>query len=64
MTTVTTTRRSTILTDRACQKCVTERIKVYDRKCRGLYVSIIPAGVAILGAAVLAATPTPRELSR
>ncbi|WP_256806322.1 site-specific integrase [Bradyrhizobium sp. Bra64] len=39
-------RNSTILTDRICQKRVTERTKVYDRKCRGLYVSIIPAGVA------------------
>ncbi|MGX1325442.1 integrase [Bradyrhizobium liaoningense] len=29
-----------------CQKRVTERDKIYDRKCPGLYVSIIPAGVA------------------
>ena len=36
----------TILTDRMCQKRVTERDKIYDRKCPGLYVSIIPAGVA------------------
>ncbi|UPJ83567.1 site-specific integrase [Bradyrhizobium sp. 183] len=39
-------RTSTILTERLCQKRVNERTKVYDRKCRGLYVSIIPAGVA------------------
>jgi integrase len=39
-------RTSTILTDRACQRHVTKREKVYDRKCPGLYVSIIPAGVA------------------
>ena len=35
---------SVILTDRLCTKRVTERIKFYDRKCPGLYVSIIPAG--------------------
>lgn len=50
MTTVITTesvaKRSTILTDRACQKRVAKRVKIYDRKCSGLYVSIIPAGVA------------------
>src|SRR5258708_17327941 len=39
-------RTSTILTHRACQRRVTKREKVYDRKCPGLYVSIIPAGVA------------------
>jgi len=37
---------SVILTDRHCEKRVTQRIKIYDRKCPGLYVSIIPAGVA------------------
>lgn len=46
----TTTRRarngSVILTDRLCTKRVTERIKYYDRKCPGLYVSITTAGVA------------------
>ncbi|WP_027584830.1 site-specific integrase [Bradyrhizobium sp. Ai1a-2] len=36
----------TILTDRTCEKRVTKRIKVYDRKCPGLYVSITPSGVA------------------
>lgn len=41
-----TRRDSTILTDRACQRSVTKRVKVYDRKCPGLYVSIIPAGAA------------------
>ena len=39
-------RTSTVLTDRACQRSVPKREKVYDRKCPGLYVSIIPAGVA------------------
>src|SRR3984957_5282298 len=37
---------SVILTDRLCTKRVTERIKFYDRKCPGLYVSITTAGVA------------------
>jgi hypothetical protein len=35
-----------MLTDRLCEKPVGKRVKIYDRKCRGLYVSIIPAGVA------------------
>jgi integrase len=35
-----------ILTDRHCEKRVANRIKIYDRKCPGLYVSIIPSGVA------------------
>jgi hypothetical protein len=46
-TTITTKRMrksSVILTDRLCTKRVTERIKYYDRKCAGLYVSITPAG--------------------
>jgi len=37
---------SVILSDRMCEKRVAKRIKVYDRKCPGLYVSIIPSGVA------------------
>ncbi|WOH48255.1 site-specific integrase [Bradyrhizobium sp. sBnM-33] len=37
---------SVILTDRLCEKRVPKRVKIYDRKCPGLYVSIIPAGVA------------------
>jgi integrase len=37
---------SAILTDRLCEKRVARRMKFYDRKCAGLYVSIIPAGVA------------------
>jgi hypothetical protein len=37
---------SVILTDRLCEKRVTKRVKIYNRKCPGLYVSIIPAGVA------------------
>jgi integrase len=35
-----------ILTDRLCEKRVAKRVKVYDRKCLGLYVSITTAGVA------------------
>jgi integrase len=35
-----------ILTDRLCEKRVARRVKIYDRKCPGLYVSVIPAGVA------------------
>ena len=49
VTTSTTTRKrnaAVILTDRMCEKRVSKRVKIYDRKCRGLYVSIIPAGVA------------------
>jgi integrase len=54
MTTITTTEPaskrarngSVILTDRMCEKRVAERDKIYDRKCRGLYVSITTAGVA------------------
>ena len=41
-------RKSVILTNRMCEQRVTERLKRYDRKCSGLYVSIIPAGVATL----------------
>ena len=37
---------SVILTDRMCEKRVAKRIKIYDRKCPGLYVSITTAGVA------------------
>ncbi|WP_246738555.1 Arm DNA-binding domain-containing protein [Bradyrhizobium sp. CCBAU 051011] len=39
---------SVILTDRRCGKRVANRTKIYDRRCPGLYVSIIPAGVATL----------------
>ena len=39
-------KSSVILTDRLCETRVAERTKTYDRKCAGLYVSIIPAGVA------------------
>jgi integrase len=35
-----------ILTDRMCEKRVAQRIKIYDRKCPGLYVSITTAGLA------------------
>jgi integrase len=37
---------SVILTDRICEKRVTKRVKIYDRKCPGLYVSITSTGVA------------------
>src|SRR5260370_22338637 len=37
---------SVILTDRMCQRRVAKRVKIYDRKCPGLYVSITTAGVA------------------
>src|SRR5436305_15061922 len=37
---------SVILTDRMCEKRVAKRVKLYDRKCPGLYVSITTAGVA------------------
>jgi integrase len=35
-----------ILTDRMCERRVTKRTKIYDRKVGGLYVSITTAGVA------------------
>ena len=37
---------SVVLTDRLCQRRVASRVKIYDRKCPGLYVSITTAGVA------------------
>jgi integrase len=37
---------SVVLTDRMCEKRVANRVKIYDRKCPGLYVSITTAGVA------------------
>ena len=37
---------SVVLTDRLCEKRFAKRTKLYDRKCPGLYVSIIPTGVA------------------
>ena len=37
---------SVILTDRMCEKRVAERVKIYDRKCPGLYVSVTTAGAA------------------
>src|SRR4029077_17976998 len=39
-------KSSVILTDRMCEKRVAKRVKLYDRKCPGLYVSITTAGVA------------------
>ena len=37
---------SVVLTDRMCEKRVAKRVKIYDRKCPGLYVSITTTGVA------------------
>ena len=37
---------SVVLTDRHCEKRVAKRVKIYDRKCPGLFVSIIAKGVA------------------
>lgn len=37
---------SVILVDRMCEKRVSERTKIYDRKCPGLFVSITTKGVA------------------
>jgi integrase len=37
---------SVVLTDRICEKRVAKRVKIYDRKCPGLYVSITTTGVA------------------
>ena len=39
-------RKGTVLTDRLCETPVTEREKYFDRKCSGLYVSIVPPCVA------------------
>lgn len=39
-------RNGTLLTDRLCGTRPDKRVKFYDRKCRGLYVSITPFGVA------------------
>ena len=36
---------SVILTDRMCEKRVTKRVKIFNRKCPGLYISITTAGV-------------------
>src|SRR5258706_3479748 len=36
---------SVVLTDRMCEKRVAKRVKIYDRKCPGFYVSITTAGV-------------------
>ena len=37
---------SVVLTDRICQRRVAKRVKLYDRKCPGLFVSIHPSGIA------------------
>ena len=37
---------STVLTDRICEKRVDKRVRIYDRKCPGLFVSIITAGTS------------------
>jgi hypothetical protein len=40
------TRKGTVLTDRPCETRVKTRKKYYDRRTRGLYVSITPGGIA------------------
>jgi integrase len=37
---------SVVLTDRICEKRVDKRVRIYDRKCAGLFVSIITAGTS------------------
>jgi integrase len=37
---------SVVLTDRVCEKRVDKRVRIYDRKCAGLFVSIITAGTS------------------
>jgi integrase len=37
---------SVVLTDRICGKRVDKRVRIYDRKCPGLFVSIITAGTS------------------
>jgi integrase len=37
---------SIVLTDRICGKRVDKRVRIYDRKCPGLFVSIITAGTS------------------
>ncbi len=46
ITTEPTPKRGIVLTDRMCEKRTAKRVKIYDRKCPGLYVSITTAGVA------------------
>src|SRR6186713_261175 len=50
LTTKSTSKRarngSVVLTGRMCEKRVAKRVKIYDRKCPGLYVSITTTGVA------------------
>ncbi|OKO71882.1 tyrosine-type recombinase/integrase [Bradyrhizobium sp. AS23.2] len=49
METTTTTKRApkrrVVLTDRMCEQKVSERLKRYDKKCPGLYISTTTAGV-------------------
>jgi integrase len=44
---------SVILTDRLCEKRVAKRVKIYDRKVSGLYISITTAGVATFSAKIV-----------
>ena len=52
---------SVVLTDRMCEKRVTKRTKIYDRKCPGLYVSIAPAGAATLSTGDIAHIGPPSD---
>ena len=53
---------SVILTDRMCEKRVTKRIKIYDRKCPGLYVSIHHPGSRPSRSSLLTAAPASSEI--
>jgi hypothetical protein len=47
-----------------CERRVTKRIKIYDRKCPGLYVSITTAGAATLQLQIqIAEGPHPSTVS-
>jgi integrase len=39
-------RNSSVVFDRICEKRVDKRVRIYDRKCAGLFVSIITAGTS------------------
>ena len=58
------TRKGTVLTDRLCETPVKKRRKYYDRRTRGLYISITPAGVATFAVNYTdaAGRPTSRKL--
>jgi hypothetical protein len=57
-------RKGTVLTDRLCETKVKKRKKYYDRRTRGLYVSITPTGIATFSCNFTdaAGRPTSRKL--